>query len=574
VSTIPASEIVRVVPSVLSAGGSALDLQALILTTSSRVPYGVVQAFTTALAVGNYFGLSSDEYFAAQTYFLGFNNSTVKPDSVLFVQYPAAAVAAYLRGGSLAGVSLATLQGLSGSLTITMDGYAHVIASIDLSTDNSQSAMAAAIQAALTNPSQATCSAGTIAGTVLTVAGTLGGSGTFQVGQTISGTDVTVGTTIISLGTGTGGVGTYNLSASSTVGSGELITASATPVVVTYDSVSSAFVFTSGITGVVSTSAFATGTLAASLKLTSATGAVLSQGAAATTPGPFMDMIVQTIQNWATFMTIFNPDNSGNTNKLAFAAWTSAQLDRYAYVCWDADASPTTQVPATQSLGYLIAQAAYDGTWLQWCPTYQKAAFVCGIAASIDFNARNGRTTFAFRAQDGLVADVTNVLVASNLIANGYNFYGAYATANDQFVWIYTGQVSGQFQWMDSYIDEIWFNNALQLALMVLFGNAKSIPYNRAGYSLVEAALADPIIQAGTFGIYRPGVTLSAAQVAEVNAAAGANIAPILSLQGYYLQVLDASPSVRQARGSPPCNLWYCDGQSIQKITLASILVQ
>lgn len=53
--------------------------------------------------------------------------------------------------------------------------------------------------------------------TVLTVTAVT--SGTFKVGQTISGTGVTAGTYIVSLGTGTGGVGTYNVSVSQTAGS-------------------------------------------------------------------------------------------------------------------------------------------------------------------------------------------------------------------------------------------------------------------------------------------------------------------------------------------------------------------
>lgn len=56
---------------------------------------------------------------------------------------------------------------------------------------------------------------GSIATTVLTV--TAVPSGTLAVGDVISGAGVTVGTTISSLGTGTGGTGTYNLSASQTV---------------------------------------------------------------------------------------------------------------------------------------------------------------------------------------------------------------------------------------------------------------------------------------------------------------------------------------------------------------------
>lgn len=56
-----------------------------------------------------------------------------------------------------------------------------------------------------------------IAGNTMTVSGVT--SGTLYVGQTISGTGVTSGTTITALGTGTGGTGTYTVSASQTVAS-------------------------------------------------------------------------------------------------------------------------------------------------------------------------------------------------------------------------------------------------------------------------------------------------------------------------------------------------------------------
>lgn len=58
---------------------------------------------------------------------------------------------------------------------------------------------------------------GSISGTVLTVSSVHAGS--IGVGTVISGTGVTAGTTVSSLGTGTGGAGTYNLSASQTVAS-------------------------------------------------------------------------------------------------------------------------------------------------------------------------------------------------------------------------------------------------------------------------------------------------------------------------------------------------------------------
>ena len=60
-------------------------------------------------------------------------------------------------------------------------------------------------------------SASSIAGYVLTVGGTVAGA--FAVGQIITGTGVTPGTYISSLGSGTGGAGTYNLNQSQTVSS-------------------------------------------------------------------------------------------------------------------------------------------------------------------------------------------------------------------------------------------------------------------------------------------------------------------------------------------------------------------
>lgn len=57
-----------------------------------------------------------------------------------------------------------------------------------------------------------------ISGTTMTVTAAPT-AGTIAIGQVISGTGVTAGTTITALGTGTGGVGTYTVSASQTVAS-------------------------------------------------------------------------------------------------------------------------------------------------------------------------------------------------------------------------------------------------------------------------------------------------------------------------------------------------------------------
>lgn len=575
--SIPASNIVSVLPGVLSAGGNALSMVGLMLTNSARVPIGSIQSFTTAAEVALYFGPTSTEFALATTYFSGFVGATQRPAALPVAQYNQSEVAAWLRGGNVvAALSIAQLQAItSGSLTVVVDNVARTAASINLSSANSYSAAASLIQTALdaVEPTEASFT-GSLAGNVLTVSAV--SSGTLAIGQTITGASVPAGTIITALGTGTGETGTYTVSTTSTVTS-ESMQAVTTALTVAFDAISGAFVISSGVTGVGSQIGFATGSLASTLLLTSATGAVISQGAVAASPATFMNALINQSTNWATFFTSFDPDNgSGNAVKLAFAAWTNTQNNRFGYVCWDADAAPASQSSAPASLGALIAANSYSGTCLIWTPNATKAAFAAGYVASLDFDATNGRATFKFRWQSGLPSDVSDPLTAANLTANGYNYYGVWATAAQNFTGMAEGVVSGSFQWFDTYVDQIWLNSQLQLALMNLLWNIKSIPYNATGDALIEAACLDPINAALNYGAIRAGVLLSSEQASEMNTAAGRSISDTVAQQGWYLQVLasQTSPQVRQARGTPPCNFWWTDGESVHKLVLNSVTIQ
>ena len=644
--TIPASALVNVIPGAISAGGAALVMNGLALTQSWRVPIGQVVPFATATAVSAYFGSSSAEYAQAVIYFNGYVNCTQLPSSLLFAQYPQTAVAAWMRSGQISTMTVTQIAAITGSLTLTVDGYSHTVASLNLSSGTSYTSLATVLQTALntSEPTEAVTTgaiaAGTasftatiaddimtvtavasgtlIAGAVLSggiitsgtqivqqISGTTGGigvyavsiaqavpssttvtgtygtmtisavsSGTVSIGQTVTGTGVTAGTVVTALGTGTGLTGTYYVNLTQTVAS-ETLTLTATNITVTYDSVTGTFVFTSGILGAPSTIAYATGTAAASLLMTAATGAIISQGSAALTPSAFMTGVTLLTQNLVSFWNITDPDDfNGNTNKLGFCAWASAQNSRYVYVCWDWDLTPTTTVPATTSLGYLVSALGnnYGSVYLIFDPTNEGlAAFTAGSIASLNFGATNGRTTFAYRYQSGLPATVTNQNIAANLKANGYNWLGAYATANQNFILMQPGQVSGIFAWLDSFCDQVYMNNQFQLALMNMLVALNSVPYNTQGYASMQSALMSTIQQMINFGAIRPNVPLSSVQALTVNTQAGLIIDPILSTQGWYMQVQAATPQVRQARQSPTFYFWYMDGQSVQQIVLNSI---
>lgn len=573
VASIPASAIVAVTPGVISAGGSALDLSGLVLTTNPRVPIGTVASFPSYLATAAFFGATSQEAGIAAVYFLGFTNSNVKPGALLFSQYPIAAVGAYLRGGSVAALSLAQLQALSGVLAVTIDGTLRTSSAINLSAATSPSNAAQLISTALggAGPVGATFT-GSITATVMTV--TAMTTGAIAVGQTISGGTTTGGTSVVAQLTSTetsgalGLRGTYTITPTQTVASASL---TATNPVVSYDSIAGAFVVSSGTTGTASTIGFGSGTISTGLALTSATGAVTSQGAIASTPAGAMNAIIGQTQNFATFMTAFEPSTS---DCVAFASWVNSTVDRFVYVMWDTDITVTTSSYAA-SAGGLIQAANYSGTIPLYEPSdINLAAFQMGAIASIDFTETNGRTNMKFRGQTGIPAQITNQTIAAQLEANGYNYYGAWATANDRFVFLSPGQISGPFKWIDSYVNQIWLNNAFQLAILSFMTQVKSIPYNDVGYASIEAACMDPINQGLNFGAFYANVPLSAAQIDEVNNMAGLKIDTVLSTRGWYLQIKPALPQVRAARGSPPCTFFYMDGESVNTINLASINVQ
>lgn len=364
----------------------------------------------------------------------------------------------------------------------------------------------------------------------------------------------------------------------------KITTAFAAGPVVTFDAQRAAFVATSPTTGAASTITFAAGVIATALKMTQATGAVTSQGAAAATPAAAMSAIIAKALNWAGFMTAFEPLIA---DKLAFATWTSQQSDRFVYACWDTDVTAAQQGNTT-AFGPQVAslqlsgsaafsadpgQAAALGVTMASL-TRPLAAFCLGYMASIDFGQTNGRTTFAYRSQGGIVAGCADSTVADTLITNGYNFYGDYATSQQAFRFMQNGQVSGRFKWLDSFANEVWMNANFQQELLSFMVASGSIPYNNVGYSAIETVLQTPINDALDFGAIRAGVTLTGAQIIAVNSSAGQSIDSVLSTRGWYLNIKDPGGAARAARTTPSMTFYYCDGGSIQQMVMASLLVQ
>lgn len=495
---ISASQIVQVLPRILTGTGNDLVFNGMVLDDNVLLPAATPLSFSSADSVAEYFGTSSDEYKFAAVYFGGYNNSQIKPSLLYFYRLTPEGAAPFVRGETLSpAAALAAIKAVNaGDITISLSGTKYTATGIDFSDVTSLSDAASVLQTALTAKDAG----------------------------------VTVG----------------------------------------YNSVNDAFTITSTEVGEQESITVPTGTAAVALGFNEET-ATVSAGEDETDAVGSMTNLTRQFQNFVTFTTLAEPED---TDALALASWVSAQANAgtmYLYVCWDSskanfDATNTTVI--AEQINALNA----TGTAVLY-PSYKIAAFVMGTAASIAWDQTNGTITFAFKAQSGLAADVTDTQHSVALLGHGVNFIGNYATRNDNFIFFYNGQMFGEWAWIDTYLNACYLCNKLQVQLMAMFTSNRRIPYTSAGYAIIRANCRDVIEAAINNGVINIGVSLSNAQKSQLTSELGGDFSDEIYNNGYYLQILDATAQARQQRVSPPCNLVYTYGGAVQRLTVPAIAV-
>ena len=467
-SAIPASQIVSIVPSVLNAGGTGLDLNGLLVMSDNHIPIGEVYSFPNLTAVQQFFGPTSYLSMLAGVYFLADINATKRPGALLMTcYYMSQWLPAWVYSKQLPTLSLAQLNAIQTSqFAITIDGVQHITTPISLSTSTSFSDAAFRIGAGIHNYQSGvqvgnmtvTCSGTTMTVTSNTAPGAPGATTQQQIlpGDTIFASTWPVDTYVVQKLTGNGITGTFQLNKAHTQGTPQLI--KLTRNCCSWDAATTQFKISTAPanqqTSKSSTIGYPvpiSGNLLTVLGLTQAGGAriqpqgnsnIAGNGPLIGNAGAFMDGVTKVTMNWASFATAFDPDPivggvPGNTQKQAFASWANSMQNNYLYVCWDTDPVATSKPNATTSLGRILNTSLSSGTAPIYSPNITNgrnlAMFTMGVIAAIDFNRFNGRKTLAFRAQTGITPDITNGGVASNLEANFYNYYGIWTTANDLF---------------------------------------------------------------------------------------------------------------------------------------------
>ena len=124
---------------------SSYRLDRLFLTNSNAVPFNTVLSFNSVTAVENFFGVHSTEAKLATEFFSGYNGPWA---NMLFDRMPLGGGRARIFGANLGGLTLAQLQAINGTLSLTSEGY-NFDASINLASATSFASAASLIQSAL-----------------------------------------------------------------------------------------------------------------------------------------------------------------------------------------------------------------------------------------------------------------------------------------------------------------------------------------------------------------------------------------------------------------------------------------
>lgn len=524
---IPASHLVNVVPRVLSGTGTDLVFNGMILTTNENLPASTLLSFNNATEVAEFFGYSSEAYTAAQSYFNGYSDSTLKPSLLFFFRHVAEDSAPFVRGpvsDEAASMFNAGLAISAGTLIVSFSGREVTINNINLSSCGSLSNMAEIVQQAInsaTGQTEAITAATVTYDSTLNAFKITGGQKGAQYSVGYCGGDVAIA---------------FRLTESD----GAVLSqgCDAETYSETMDKICDA------------TRNFVTFT---TLEEITASSEVLELAQWANTQYGAGN---QFLYVWHTT----DPTAAGGAPDGAAAG--SAEVG---------DAEVTDAGSATTTIACLT-EAEYNGT----CGVYgdiRYATFIMGCASCINWDAPNATITLAYKKQSGLEATANTEAKATALEANTLNYVGNFAARNDDFVHLQPGCMYGEWRWIDTYINSTWLNNALQVQILAGFESAGRVPYNDTGYAQIRAWIGDVVRRALNNGVIEPGVTLSDTQISELTQEAGRDISAELQNNGYFFQVLDATAQVRQARTTPTCGFWYTYGGSVHRLNIPSTAV-
>lgn len=472
-------------------------------------PGGVTLEFTTAAAVGTYFGLSSEEYARALFYFSWISKNITRPKKLGFCRWVNADVAPRIYGNvqtqTLAAWQLIT----AGSFKLTIGAVQNVFTSLNFSAAASLSDVATILQTAIRAVVTTTKSSTTTSTSAVV---TMGSTTGLTAGMVVTGTGIPASTTILSVDSST----QITLSANATATGTPTLTFT-DPVwglaTVIWDSTRGSFDFVGGATGanVISVQIGTTGTnIAAKIgwiydsTLSAVNTLIIANGAITEAVTAALTQSANLSNNFGSFL--FQPALTIEQIAL-IGAWNTEQNILYQYM---------VPVIAANVASYLTALVAYSGvavTLSEISNQYPEMAPMMILAAT-DYLAANSVQNYMFQMFN-LTYGVSTDTVADTMDTARVNYYGRTQTAG-QFLDFYqrgilTGLPTAPTD-MNTYANEQWLKDAAGAAVMTLLLALAKVSANVQGRSQILTTLQAVINAALNNGTISIGKLLTSTQ--------------------------------------------------------------
>lgn len=528
------NRIVDVTTSVISGAIAQPALITNFLTENVLVPAGgdnIVLSFKSLKAVGEYFGTNSDEYAVARNYFFGYTNSRFKPQQILFSSYPQESVSAYMISQPITSATTVVnaIKALtSPALTCTINGTSQVLSlsQSDFASVTSLSNISSIIQNKLN--------------AVLPDCGCLiVGNNQFLISAPL---DQAQDTTIT----------------------------------------------------------FATGNVAVLLGLDIASAPILSQGTSGGNADFNMGNILDINNNFIAISYVIRLSGDeiedGYPVTVDLASWLASQqgTGNYIGLFWEGGTQPYNLASTTNLANVLVNagygskvagqitfntlfQLSYNGVLtinlISENEIGRYSAFVGGMGASIRYNVINGKINFAGKRQDGLATNVSNTTIYDNLLANGYNVYGSFASRTTNYDLTENGSIGSDILWIDNAYDEVYLTSLIQNSLATLISNAGRIPYNQQGISQIISILDGVAQNASVPGVIETGNTFNQIEIQEMIDLVGFDISSQMTQNGYYVYIVPPTADARINRVKVQGYFLYTNGGAINGIGIGQVLV-
>ena len=201
------------------------------------------------------------------------------------------------------------------------------------------------------------------------------------------------------------------------------------------------------------------------------------------------------------------------------------------------------------------------------------SALYGGIGASINYTEKNGKINFALKSQAGLLPNCTTQSNYNSLINQSYEIYGDFANSSSNFNVTYEGRVGGIFVWLDNLYDSVWITNQLQTQLANFLTSQKRVTYDLTGQVQIKSVITSVANQCLKNGVIEVGNTFSEEEKQEIIALVGSDISSQLSSSGYYVYFPTVTPSERQERKPLQIMFLYSNGGSVKSINLDNTFV-